>query len=207
MLFVLPGKFSACVMINEICWMGDNESYGNEWIELKNNCSYPVNLDGWNLYSEDKIPDIFLSGTIGGNKYFLLERTDDNSAKEARADIIYTGGLNNSGENLFLKNKDGEEIDRIMKEKNGWQAGDNILKMTMERDGNGWHTSKNPGGTPKRNNSPGIIIKKQEKNEDEENEKVKNKSGGIVNIPFSFLSAAAIAALFSGTFFVIKKRL
>jgi len=42
------------VLINEICWTGDQESSSNEWIELYNPANQNVSLDGWKIIISEK---------------------------------------------------------------------------------------------------------------------------------------------------------
>ncbi len=120
------------VVINEIAWMGTGASYNDEWVELLNNTEKEVDLDGWVLKAEDGSPEIGLSGTIPARGYFLLERTDDATVNDIDADFIYTGALGNSGEHLKLISPSGEIIDEVICG-DGWFAGDNDTKMSMER--------------------------------------------------------------------------
>lgn len=122
----------AQVVINEICWAGSDNSSYDEWIELYNHSSSDVDLTGWILQAADSSPEIFLSGTINAYSYFLLERTDDNSVSDITADIIYTGAMGNSGENLSIKNHESVLLDRVDCTE-GWFAGDNDEKISMER--------------------------------------------------------------------------
>ncbi|MDP5276168.1 phospholipase D-like domain-containing protein [Chengkuizengella axinellae] len=148
------------VVINEIAWMGTNVSSNDEWIELYNNTNSSITLEGWVLVSTDGTPNIQLSGTIPANDYFLLERTDDSTVSNIAADMIYTGALSNTSENLELRDENNNLVDTV----NSWYAGDNSTKATMERiDSNAgsvasnWSTSNvvyNGGfGTPKQINS------------------------------------------------------
>lgn len=152
---------SGDVVMNEIAWMGTTVSYNDEWIELYNNTSSDISLDGWTLSSTDGSPSISLSGTIPAKGYFLLERTDDNTVSQVQADLIYSGSLSNSGEVLELRDNQGNLIDTV----DAWYAGDNSSKATMERKdpleggtiSNNWQTATdtyNEGlGTPKEKNS------------------------------------------------------
>ncbi len=154
--FFLFPKFclaSSDIVFNEICWMGDENSSSNEWIELKNNTDKDIELLGWVIESQDGSPIIDLEGTIPAEGIFLLERTDDDSSP-VTADMFYTGALGNDGEDLKLKNTDGNLIDEI-NFIDGWPAGDNNTKQTMERGKNDWQTSLNVGGTPGKENSLG----------------------------------------------------
>ncbi len=140
------------VVINEVAWMGTENSSNDEWIELKNETDENIDLDDWTLASEDGTPSITISGDISGGGYFLLERTDDTSVPDVGADQIYTGALGNGGEFLKLKDKEGNTIDEI-DASGGWPAGDNSEKLTMEKDGDDWQDSCETGGTPRAKNS------------------------------------------------------
>lgn len=151
------------VVINEIAWMGTSKSYSDEWIELYNNSDSDVVLDGWKLNASDGAPAISLSGTIPANGYFLLEKTDDGSVTGIPADLIYSGSLGNTAEDLKLIDSAGIVVDEV----DTWYAGDNAAKATMERiDSNvagmsstNWATANanyaDGLGTPKGFNSTG----------------------------------------------------
>jgi len=147
------------VIINEIAWMGTEKSYNDEWLELYNNSSLEADLKGWKIKSANSKFSIELVGKIAPKGFFILERTDDQSLSEVSADLIYKGALSNSGEHIELLNNENQLIDEVNCE-NGWFAGNNETKQTMERknplgqgnDKNNWQTSKNTGGTPKKNN-------------------------------------------------------
>ncbi|KPJ71668.1 hypothetical protein AMJ50_00835 [Parcubacteria bacterium DG_74_3] len=142
------------VVINEISWMGTGISYNDEWMEIFNNTPSDINLSGWRLMAQDGTPEISFSGTIYAHGFFLLERTDDITLPNIVADQVYKGSLNNDGEDLRLFDDTNNLVDRIDCSE-GWFAGDNIDKRTMERKNSfltasslNWQTSKNIGGTP-----------------------------------------------------------
>ena len=147
-----PFLAKAGVYINEVAWMGTTNSANDEWIEIYNDGSESIDLNGWTLSAVDGAPNINFSSTtnkiIPAGGFYLLERTDDSAVLGITADLIYTGALSNDGENLVLKNKDGSEIDRI-NGSNGWPAGDNISKQTMQKISSGWVAAI---GTPKASN-------------------------------------------------------
>lgn len=121
------------IIINEIAWMGTENSANDEWIELYNTGDSDIILDEWVLKADDGTPEINLEGTIPAKGFFSLERTDDNSNPNKTANLIYTGALSNSGENLRLSNNSGEIIDEILCQ-DGWTGGDNTTKETMKRN-------------------------------------------------------------------------
>jgi len=141
------------VVINEVAWMGNEDSSSSEWIELKNLEGEDIDLEGWILEIDDK--EIELEGEIEEDGFYLLERTDDNSIEDVEADLIYKGSLSNNGEDLVLRNADGDKIDELDFD-DGWPAGDNGTKQTMERsEDEEWQNSEKPGGTPGEDNSDG----------------------------------------------------
>ena len=150
------------IVINEIAWMGTNNSANDEWIELYNTSSLDLDIEGWELTAEDGTPAINLTGKVLAKNFFLLERTDDETLPDIKADLIYKGSLNNKGEYLKLFGKDGKIIDEIDCSSE-WFTGDNETKATMERkdpltsgsNSQNWRTSQNLGGTPKAENSQG----------------------------------------------------
>lgn len=142
------------VVINEIAWMGATISASDEWLELKNTTNGNIDLTGWSLVAQDGTPLINLSGVISSLSYFLLERTDDNSVPDVKADIFYSGALSNEGEILGLRDQEQNLIDLVSTSTSGWLAGDNTAKKTMERQTDGtWQTSQNVNGTPRAVNS------------------------------------------------------
>ncbi len=144
------------VLFNEIAWMGTQTSANDEWLELKNWGSQKINLAGWRVLSDDENIEIIFDGskTISASGFYLLERTDDNSIPNIKADTIYKGALSNSGAWLKLFNSECNLIDEANASA-GWPAGDNSTKKTMERNETdlNWHTSSIVGGTPKAKNS------------------------------------------------------
>ena len=157
--------FSYDVIINEIAWMGTENSANDEWIELKNISNSDINLKGWTLRDkEDQINIAFDDYTVPRGGFLLLERTDDNTIPFMAADLIYKGSLSNSDEELYLFDSQCQEKDFVSGSPK-WPAGDSTDRKTMERDSDliGWHTYSGSGGngiwgTPKENNS----VKKEE---------------------------------------------
>lgn len=148
--FLVPSFTSAQVLINEIAWMGTETSANDEWIELKNTSTSTVDISAWVLESQDGSPKINLSGSISAGGFFLLERTDDFSVLNIRADQIYSGALSNSGEILLLKDGSGREIDKVDGRDNWALGGDNNKKLTLQKTASAWITASS---TPKAENA------------------------------------------------------
>ena len=138
------------IRINEIAWAGTEASAFDEWLELKNMTSETLTLDNLILASvTDEGPSIALTGTIGPNTYYLLERRDDETVATVVADLVYGTGasewsLHNDGEELELRHVAGEVetvIDRTpaVAECGGWCFGGSIIvedqtrRITMQR--------------------------------------------------------------------------
>lgn len=121
--------------------MGNATSANDEWVELYNDGTESVSLEGWSFSASDGSPSVTLSGTISGGGYFMLERTDDDSEPTGLANAIFTGSLSNSGEILLLKNAQGTTIDTVDGSNNWAIGGNNETKETLQRSGSGWKTA------------------------------------------------------------------
>jgi len=117
------------VIINEVAWSGTAANSDDEWIELYNPGSSPINITGWQLYGDDNTlnrvgnPNIVLSGTIPAGGYFLLERVEQ-AVNDVTANQLYsTGDLVNTGERLYLKDQSGNIIDTSNLDGGAWPAG------------------------------------------------------------------------------------
>jgi len=147
-------SFSSLVF-NEIAWMGTKNSANDEWIELKNISGSLIDLKNWQIIDKKEQIKISLEGFLGPGELFLLERTDDSSAPNVKADLTFAGNINNTEEELYLFNNNCLLEDRVSANPY-WPAGDNSTKRSMERkDDLSWQTSKDIGGTPKAQNSSG----------------------------------------------------
>ena len=122
------------MLINEVAWAGTSASSSDEWIELLNMGSTPIDLTGWTLTDDGDI-NIRLAGVIAPRSYFLLERTDETTIADIDADLIYTGNLSNSGETLRLLDPSGALIDSANLRGGGWPAGEAASRASMERRG------------------------------------------------------------------------
>lgn len=151
------------VILNEVAWMGGLNSASDEWIELKNISNNEIDVRDWQLIDQGESMKIDFNSVKGPKVqpggFVLLERTDDSSVPNIIADLIYTGALANSNEGLRLFDSQCHLVDEALANPD-WPAGDSTLRKTMERNNNyaGWHTSVNPGGTPKEENSLPILV-------------------------------------------------
>jgi hypothetical protein len=157
------------VVINEIAWMGSTESSNGEWIELKNVSSSEINISGWWLIDQAEQIKVVFPGNalIPAGRFYLLERGDDDALPDVKADLVYTGTLSNTKEGLKLFNPDCLVEDKIIANPN-WPAGNSANRRTMERKNNlsDWQTSSFIDGTPKQENSDGIVVQKDVKTQE-----------------------------------------
>lgn len=156
------------LLINEVAWMGSVKNSSDEWIELKNISNSELDVSNWQILDkEEQIKITFpenIKISVGG--FLLLERTDDNSVPNVKADIIYTGAISNSNEALRLFDDKCNLIDEVFANSE-WPAGDSPTKRTMERQADlTWWTYNGAGegsgdalilGTPKKENMVKVI--------------------------------------------------
>jgi uncharacterized repeat protein (TIGR01451 family) len=122
------------VIISEVAWMGTAASPADEWIELYNNTTKPIDLKNWKLRTTTGV--IVLSGTILPNDFFLLESTNDDTVKGIKADLIYLQiKLLNNDEKLTLYDPYNNMVDTANSDKGKWPAGDMATFGSMERAG------------------------------------------------------------------------
>ena len=148
------------IIINEVAWMGTQNSSNDEWIELKNISSGIIDLSNWQLLDQGEQIKIIFSSTarLGAGQFLLLERTNDETVPNISADIIYVGSLANQNEGLRLFDNNCQLQDEVFAQPD-WPAGDNTSKRTMERKTDlAWQTSSNSLGTPKAENSSGYVV-------------------------------------------------
>ncbi|MCX6764869.1 MAG: lamin tail domain-containing protein [Candidatus Nealsonbacteria bacterium] len=137
-LVIFKNFLAQDVVINEIAWMGTEANASDEWIELFNNTEEEIDLTGWKIKSSEGSSEIELSGKILTQNYFLLERTDDQTISNIKADQVYTGALGNDGEKLELRDASNNLIDFIDCS-SGWffgqnqKIGDEWTRASMER--------------------------------------------------------------------------
>jgi hypothetical protein len=122
------------VIINEVAWSGTVSASVSEWIELYNPGGVDIDLSGWKLVSDDGVPNISLTGEIRSGDYYLLERNDDMTIIDIKADLIFAEGLDNKGEVLRLLAPDGKMIDSANLGVGKWSAGTSFPDYaSMER--------------------------------------------------------------------------
>jgi hypothetical protein len=148
------------VVINEIMWMGSTSSAADEWIELRNTTSGPINLKNWVITNaqDTSTPDLVLPAlTIPADGYLLIsnyDSTDPQSMLNVVPDLVTTTiEFVNTSEKLTLLDSTGKTIDQTPEPSGNWVQGvNNSLKQSMERndipesglDSTNWHTCTDP---------------------------------------------------------------
>lgn len=175
--------FSMAVNINEIGWSGTDAEPGDEWIELKNQTEYTIDLSRLTLVSADGGLAIPLSGySIAPGGLFLIERREEATSEPADL-VVDFGELSDTGEELLLmyEGPSGSEVlDRTppVDACGGWCFGVDTPATSMERhfsfgiEGSApeqWHTNLGVmvngtdalggsiTGTPRAENGPASI--------------------------------------------------
>jgi hypothetical protein len=128
----MPGE----IMISEVAWAGTEASADDEWIELYNSRSTPLDITGWRLVTDSGSTDVILNGTIPANGTFLLERAHDLTVSPT-ANQIYFGTLADTGEVLRLRKPSGTVMDTANVDGGAWPAGGGTNLASMERIGPG----------------------------------------------------------------------
>jgi hypothetical protein len=136
-IYAPPSFPVGSVLISEVAWAGTLASANDEWIELWNPGDDPIALGGWAVTDDS---DIWapLTGTLAPGGYLLLERTDDSTISDLRADGIYHGALSDDGERLRLVDPSGHEIDLLNASGGLWPGGDRHSRTSLERFGGEW---------------------------------------------------------------------
>lgn len=151
---------SKSVIINEIAWMGSTRSASDEWLELKNTSALEIDISGWSLINADEDISVKIAeGTkLAPGKFYLLERSDDDSVPNIKADAFFSGNISNSNESIRLLTADCQIADESAALPS-WSAGNSQARKTMERKSDlSWITSAAVNGTPKAENSPGEVV-------------------------------------------------
>lgn len=176
------------VVFSEIAWMGNTENSSNEWIELQNITSSKVDVEGWGIRNEDESIQIMFDDagvrSLDPGQIIIFERTNDDSVPHIESNGIYKGTLRNSGNDIYLFDGDCRLIDSIIAG-DGWPAGNNTDKRTMERDIETleWYTSSRIHGTPKERNSKHGIENKED--EESTSSPIPTTTPGSTPIPAS----------------------
>lgn len=138
---IFPGA-PGSVVINEINWSGSDlsgqDGQNDEWLELKNMTSTPINLVGWKISGAiSGVGDLTItSGTIPAHGFFLISNFSEVVSRiNTVPDLVTTTiQLDNSNAQYILKNSLGNTVDTADDGSGNPLAGANgPQKRSMER--------------------------------------------------------------------------
>lgn len=151
------------VLINEVAWSGNATSTSQEWIELYTDIDGSLSLSGWQLldkegeiqirFGEEKIEDYILLRRI-------LASEDPEGVYEVgskKADVTFTGTIQNSGETLRLFDASCNLVDEVTDVGENWEniggSASPDYKTAERVDESSWQTYSGEGqfgvmGTP-----------------------------------------------------------
>ncbi len=136
------------VVINEIAWMGTAASTYDEWLELYNTTTSPIDIGNWSIYGADtgvclnfSAADGATTTTVPAHGYLIYANHEDDVRDSSGTNIVdiwdATIGMNNSspGQLILYDAPDcgGNAIDTVNQSTGDWFAGDSVSKRTMER--------------------------------------------------------------------------
>jgi len=138
---VIPHAQAAAqtVVINELMWMGSTASTADEWIELYNTSSSPIDLAGYQL-THAGTSDTTLtipSGTVAANGYFVVSNYDETSASSIlnlTPNWVTTSvSLSNTCTPIDLLMPDTTPIDTMNCSGSSYFAGSSVTHSSIER--------------------------------------------------------------------------
>jgi len=145
------------VVINEVNWYGNGVTSEDEWIELRNTSGAELNLSGWTIEGAATGSASYTidNGTLlAAGDYLVIGELQGPDVDGQRTSLtgvpgVQLGGLSltNSGEQLTLRDIDGNLIDQTPAAT--WPAGDSGDLASMERRDNltgGGYTDGTQGG-------------------------------------------------------------
>jgi len=155
------------VVINEVAWMGTQESSNDGWIEVYNTTPHPIDIGDWSIFGADTGGCLNLadadgssSTSVPGHGYLLYANHADDVQADSGTNIVdiwdASMGLNDGSpgkvELYDAPDCQGAVIDTVNSDGGGWPAGDSGTHATMERvdpmqDGRDANWATNDGST------------------------------------------------------------
>lgn len=182
----LSDKRQRCLILNEVLWAGTGFSRNHQYIELRNRCDEPVDLNGVrvNLVSNDATVEVLdtiqLQGSVSSQDYYLIVN-NNRVVSDIQPDLVSRFSLQEAGMALILSDDAGNEFSTANLKAQAWFAGGKERDGTtrsMERNERtsstadileNWHANDGQtrfgldavgdpiNGTPKRPNSSGGV--------------------------------------------------
>lgn len=140
------------IIINEIMYDPEGNEHSYEWIELYNNNTAAIDIDGWILNGTIGGSDTILNGTMGIGEYLII--SNNVSAFQERYPSVTCrilkgnwSALGNAGDWINLSDDKEILIDSVN------YPGGFTENYSAERNATGWQESFIEGGTPSARNS------------------------------------------------------
>lgn len=160
-----PCLADSTVVFNELMYHPEREEARREWVELHNQMAVDMDISGWSL--DGGIRFAFPEGTIIPGGGFLIVAVDPATLAEAAIPCPvlgpFIGRLDNSGERIEIRNRDGRVMDDVRYRDGGaWPVEADGSGLTLaKRDpdfssgpARNWAASAQIGGTPGDHNFP-----------------------------------------------------
>jgi len=119
-LFIGPSFLNAQVIITEIMYDIDGTDSGREWIEIKNTGNDQIDLSEWKLFEANTNHKInaVTESILNSNNFAIIaddpEKFKIDNPKFAGLLFDSTFSLNNTGENLILRDESLMDIDSVL---------------------------------------------------------------------------------------------
>jgi hypothetical protein len=151
---VFAGDDTPEVIINEIMWMGSTASTADEWVELRNTTSSPIDLTDWTLTGIGLPADALDGLTVAAEGYLLLSNYPlghANTVLDIAPDYVNASvAISNTCSAIALVNTEAVTVDEMGCSGGSYFGGENTaVKRSLSRnyhvtDGTltgSWHTS------------------------------------------------------------------
>lgn len=190
-LAALAGSLQASVVINEIMYYPTDSNINEQWVELYNPQSTPVDISGWQI--DKGVQITFPEGTTIAPNGYLVVAADKDTFTHAYPNVAnyvagWSGKLSHKGETLRLIDKSLATVDVVTYSHQGewgerqllldqlgsrdsweWVANHNGLGYSLElvnpdlsnEIGQNWNASTVIGGTPGKKNSTSLDSSEQ----------------------------------------------
>lgn len=173
LLALTPLKLQAIILLSEIMFDPDGDESSDEFVELYNNATLPVQLSGWVISDGEGIDTIVNAGqglTAAPRQYILILDPDYMEDGSTSYDglvpenaLIVTinnstfgsrGFSNSSGETITIRDASGSHVSEYMYSV-GNESGhsDEKIRLSQINDSTNWHDSAFLHGTPGFRNS------------------------------------------------------
>ena len=157
----VPVHAEAPVRINELAWAGSSISASDEWLELYNPGDSAVDISGWQITkgtpTEELMVTLPVAATIQPGGYYIISNFPAAQSVLANEPELVEPAITLSNTALLVRLYSGDwhsatNLVDTAGEGGVPPAGNNSLKLSMERDSKGWHDAQDA-----LNLDPGVV--------------------------------------------------